>query len=238
MKLSIIIPLYNEENTILQILEKFKPIQFPAIIEEKEIIIVDDCSKDNSCKLVEDNINNFSIKIKIFKHDKNQGKGASVHTGIRNASGDVFFIQDADLEYDPRDILKMIEAMEDLKIEFINGSRYIGGVYRTMSSYKRYLGNKFFTFLVSLMIDVKITDVACCYKLFTKELYNKLHLKEKGFAFESEFTIKALRIKKNNIAEIPVKYFPRGEDEGKKLNNKDAFKILWAIFKYGLLRID
>jgi glycosyltransferase involved in cell wall biosynthesis len=238
MKLSIIIPLYNEEGTILEILNKFVPIQFPEIVEYKEIIIVDDCSSDNSYKTVEDNINKFPINIKLFKHLKNQGKGTSVHTGIQNAIGDVFFIQDADLEYDPRDILKMIDAMQDLKIEFINGSRYIGGVYRTLSSFRRYLGNKFFTFLVSILIDVRITDVACCYKLFTKELYNKLHLKEKGFAFESEFTIKALRIKKNNIAEIPVKYFPRDEGEGKKLRNKDAFVILWAIFKYGLLRLN
>ena len=128
MKLSIIIPLYNEEGTILEVLNKYNVIEFPKTVEYKEIIIVDDCSTDNSFSLVENNIRNFSINIKIFRHQKNQGKGSSIKTGIKNALGNVFIIQDADLEYDPRDILRMIDAMEVLKIDFINGSRYIGGI--------------------------------------------------------------------------------------------------------------
>ena len=236
MVLSVIIPLYNEEDSIIEVIKKLMAMNLPHNIERKEIIIVDDCSEDNSYKNVEEFISNLS-DIKLFKHNKNKGKGAAVKTGINNSTGDIFIIQDADTELDPQDIPKMIEVMNELNIEFVNGSRYIAGINRTLSSYKRYLANKLFTFLTSIMINVKITDVACGYKLFKKTLYDKLHLQEDRFGFEAELIIKALRVKKNNVAEVPVKYFPRNEGEGKKLKNSDAFKILWVIFKYGMLRL-
>jgi glycosyltransferase involved in cell wall biosynthesis len=236
MRLSIIIPLYNEQKSVVQMLNNLSSVTLPEFVKEKEIIIVDDASKDSSFEIVEEYIKGIS-HFKLLRHEKNSGKGAAVKTGIAQSSGDVILIQDADLELSSDDIPEMLRAMHYLNVDFINGSRYLPGVYRPLSSYKRYLANKFFTFLTSLLINVKLTDMACGYKLFKRTLYNTISLKENRFGFEAELIIKALRIKKNNIAEVPVKYFPRTEGEGKKLKSTDAFKILWTIFKYGLLRL-
>ena len=154
------------------------------------------------------------------------------------AKGDTFLIQDADLELSPEDIPLMIETMQKLNVGFINGSRYMPGVYRPLSSYRRYLFNKLFTLITSVLINVRLTDMACGYKLFTRELYDKISLKENRFGFEAELIIKAMRIRKNNIAEIPVHYYPRNEGEGKKLKNIDGFRIFKTIFKYGVLRLN
>ncbi len=234
MRLSIIIPLYNEGSSIVVLLEQFNRVKFPEYLSEVEIIIVDDCSIDNSYELVSSYIENKSGFV-LLKHNHNMGKGAAVKTGIRQASGDLFLIQDGDLELSPADIPSMIEAMVELNVEFINGSRYLPGVPRPLASYKRYLGNKIFTNLTSVLINVKLTDMACGYKLIHRRLYQEINLKENRFGFEAELLIKALRIKKNNIAEVPVRYFPRNYGDGKKLNNTDAIRILWTIFKYGVL---
>lgn len=236
MKLSIIIPLFNEQDLVLEVIKNLITLNYPAFVEDYEIIIVDDCSTDNSyinvLEFIKDKDN-----ISLLKHEINKGKGAAVRTGIASASGDIFLIQDADLELSPKDIPRMLEAMHELKVEFINGSRYAYGLSRPLSSYKRYLANRFFTFLTSVLIDVKLTDMACGYKLIHKNLYNKIQLKENRFGFEAELILKALRIKRNNIAEVPVQYFPRNEGEGKKLRNFDAFRILKTIIKYGLFKL-
>lgn len=237
MKISIIIPLYNEENQIIKLLEKLSNIELPSFIEEKEIVIVDDYSNDNSFEKVQKFINDKPF-IVLLKHPKNLGKGAAVRTGFSKSKGDILLIQDADLELDPRDIPRLLNAMRDLEIQFVNGSRYLPGIARPISSYKRFLANRFFTLLTSVLIDVKLTDMACGYKLVHRDLINKIKLKENRFGFEAELIIKALRVKKNNVAEIPVQYFPRNKGEGKKLNNSDAFKILWTIFKYGVLKLN
>lgn len=237
MNLSVIIPLYNEEKLILSVIDELLRIKIPDFVKSFEIIVVDDCSSDNSNSVVSNYITNYP-NINLFKHDVNQGKGAAVKTGLKHATGDVFLIQDADMELTPIDIPSMLYAMHELNVEFINGSRYISGVNRPLSSYKRYLGNKFFTFLTAIIIDVKITDMACGYKLFHKNIIDKITLKENRFGFEAELILKALRIKKNNIAEVAVRYTPRNEGEGKKLKNSDAFKILWTIIKYGLLKMN
>lgn len=233
MKLSIIIPLFNEQHTILSVLEKLESVDFSSKIKEIEIIIVNDFSSDQSILAVNDYIIGKE-HIKLYSHDKNMGKGASVRTGLKYASGDVFLVQDADLELNPDDIPSLINAMFELNVELVNGSRYLSGVNRPLSSYKRYLANKFFTFLTSILIDVKLTDMACGYKLFTRNLYEKIILKENRFGFEAELIIKALKIAKNKVAEVPVRYNPRQVNEGKKLNNLDALKILKTILKYGL----
>lgn len=168
---------------------------------------------------------------------KNQGKGAAIRTGIKEAKGNIFLIQDSDLELRPTDIPSMIQCMQELNVEFVNCSRYLAGVNRPLSSYKRYLGNRIFTSLTAIVINVKITDMACGYKLIHKNLYEKMQLRENRFGFEAELIIKALRIKKNNIVEVPVHYFPRNEGEGKKFRTTDAFKILWTIIKFGLFRV-
>jgi glycosyltransferase involved in cell wall biosynthesis len=236
MYLSIIVPLYNEEKLIIKLLSSLLSIQLPDFILKYEIIIVDDCSKDNSNKIVSDFIKDKN-NILLIRHDVNKGKGGAVKTGINKSNGDVFLIQDSDLELCPEDIPSMLNAMRKLNVEFVNGSRYLPGVLRPLSSYKRYLFNRFFTFLTSILINVKITDMACGYKLFHRNLYNKITLKEDRFGFEAELIIKALRVKKNNIAEVPVQYFPRNEGEGKKLRNIDGFNILFTIIKYGLFRL-
>lgn len=235
MKLSIIVPLYNEQNDILIVLNQLVKTEYPSYLESVEFVIVDDNSTDNSYEVVREYITGRQ-EFRLFRHEVNKGKGAAVKTGISNAFGDIFLVQDADLELSPSDIPAMVNAMKDLDLQFINGSRYLPGIARPLASYKRYWGNRLFTNLTSVVINVKLTDMACGYKLIHRDLYEKIELKENRFGFEAELIIKALRIKRNNVAEVPVKYFPRNEGEGKKLNNMDAFKILGTIFKYGVLR--
>lgn len=237
MFLSIIIPIYNEENSIIDVLQKLHKLKLPSFVKEKEIIVVDDYSNDDSLKKIKSFVPD-NIKLTIFTHETNKGKGAAVRTGLKHINGDVVLIQDADLELNPEDIPRMLLAMKNLKVEFINGSRFLPGVDRPLHSYRRYLGNRFFTFLTSLLINVKLTDMACGYKLIKKDLLYNFILRENRFGFESELIIKALRVKRNNVAEVPVGYFPRNEGEGKKLKNTDAFKILWVIIKYGLLKLN
>ncbi len=236
MKLSIIIPLYNEEELIGEVLDRLAKINLPSFIDEKEVIVVDDCSTDRSFQMAESWVG-ANTHIRILKHDENKGKGAAVRTGFSQASGDILLVQDADLELTPDDIPAMLLAMRESGVQFINGSRYLPGLVRPLSSYRRYLGNRFFTFLTSVLINVKLTDMACGYKLIHRDLLNQFTLKENRFGFEAEIMIKALRVKRNNVAEVPVHYFPRNEGEGKKLRTGDTFRVLWTIFKYGLLRI-
>lgn len=234
MNLSIIIPVFNEQETILTVLGKINNLQFPPFVQQVEIIVVDDCSKDDTGNL----ISNYhsTLPISIYRHEINKGKGAAVRTGFQNAKGDVFLIQDADLELSPEDIPNMIFEMQRLGVEFVNGSRYMSGLSRPLSSYKRYMANRFFTFLTSVLINVKLTDMACGYKLIHRNLAEKLNLRENRFGFEAEMIIKALRVKRNNVTEVPVNYFPRNDGGGKKLKNTDGFKIFWTVILHGLFR--
>lgn len=235
--LSIIIPVYNEENLVLQVIHKLQSITYPEFISEIEIVVIDDCSSDNTFQNLHAQAFVTGPTVKILRHDKNLGKGAAVRTGINASRGEVLLIQDADLELSPDDIPSMLCAMHELNVGFINGSRYLPGVHRPLASYRRYLANQFFTWLTSVIINVRLTDMACGYKLFLRSLYNQIHLRENRFGFEAELIIKAMRIKRNNIAEVPVRYYPRNEGEGKKLRNTDGFKIMWTIIKYGLFRM-
>lgn len=235
MNLTVIIPLYNEEEYILEVLKRIERVTLPGFIKSVEILIIDDCSSDNSGNIVSEYIADKK-NYRLITQEKNSGKGSTVKRGFEEGTGDVFFIQDADLELLPDDLPEMLKAMHELGVEFVNGSRYIPGIVRPISSYKRYLANRFFTFLTSVLINAKLTDMACGHKLIHRNLISKINLREKRFGFEAELILKALRIKKNNIAEVPVRYFPRNSGEGKKLKSSDAFKILWTIFKYGLLK--
>lgn len=236
MKLSIIIPVYNEEQLVLQVIDKLFTIDFTNKVSDFEIVVVDDCSTDNTNQAIQ----NFIVgkeKIKLIRHEKNQGKGAAVRTGIEKSNGDIIVIQDADHELIPEDIPLMISTMVDLKVEFVNGSRYMPGKIRPLYSYRRYYFNKLFTRIASVLINVRLTDLACGYKVFTRNIYNQLKLKEDRFGFEAELLIKVARLKKTLIAEVPVHYFPRNEGDGKKLKNSDGFKIFWVIMKYGFFRM-
>lgn len=237
MKLCIILPLYNEEELVTQVLDKIMNIRLPEAIDDFEIIIIDDCSTDHSVDRVSTYIKD-KTGIILLKQEHNRGKGAAVRRGFKESDADLFLIQDADLELDPDDIPDMINALVRLNIEFVNGSRYLPGKIRPLHSFSRYLANRLFTFLTSIIINVKLTDMACGYKLIHKNLLNAITLKEDRFGFEAELIIKALRIKKNNIAEVPVNYFPRNAGEGKKFKTSDGIKILWKIIKYGLLRME
>jgi len=236
MTIDIVIPLYNEEELIIQVLDLLEEVKYPEFISDRRIIIVDDGSTDNSYQAAKNYISNKLDHYTLLQMEKNSGKGAAVRYGIDHGTGDLIFIQDADLELYPHDLPTMILALKSLNVQFVNGSRYLPGIPRPLSSYRRYLANRFFTWLTSIFINVKLTDMACGYKLFSRELYNKLHLKENRFGFEAEIILKALRIKKNNITEVPVNYFPRNEAEGKKFKSLDAFKMLFTIFRYAFFR--
>lgn len=237
MKLSIIIPLYNEENLITKSLDELKKINYPDFIDNVEIVIVDDASTDNSYNVVKNYIT-AEDNIRLFRHEINSGKGAAVRTGVKKSEGDTILIQDADMELTPQDIPSLLRAMYELKVPFINGSRYLPGVLRTQASFKRYFGNKLFTLITSVIIDVHLTDMACGYKLVSKELFERLNLKENRFGFEAELLIKCGRLGRNWIAEVPVRYAPRNAGEGKKLRNMDGFRILKTIIKYGLFKTN
>jgi glycosyltransferase involved in cell wall biosynthesis len=238
MKLSIIIPLYNEQDLILTVLDELQAVRYPDFLESYEIILVDDRSKDDSYNRVSNYIEKGNFQhIKLFRHDINAGKGAAVRTGISQSSGDVILIQDADLELSPKDIPAMLQAKNELKVPFINGSRYMPGVIRSQSSFKRYFFNKLFTLIASIFIDVHLTDLACGYKLFDKSLFDKLRLNENRFGFEAELILKCGRSQRNWIAEVPVRYFPRNRGEGKKLGNLDGIRIFKTLIKYGLFRM-
>lgn len=231
MRLSIIIPVYNEEKLVTEVLRQLEAMVWPAFVQSVETVVVDDRSHDQTHRNIEAWIAGKS-GYTLLQHPHNKGKGAAVRTGMQAATGDTFLIQDADLELQPSDIPALLQAMHDLGVEMVNGSRYLPGPIRPLSSYKRYIANKLFSWLTSLLIDIRITDMACGYKLLKRNLADKLQLREDRFAIEAEMLIKAARIKRNNIAEVPVQYFPRNQGEGKKFRTSDGVRILYKIFYY------
>ena len=231
MYLSIIIPVYNEQSLVLEVLEQLNKLILPQCVTKQEVIVVNDGSTDGTQKNIENYLKENPF-FSLINLEQNRGKGYAVRQGMKAANGDVILIQDADLELSTSDIPEMIITMDTLKVDFVNGSRYLPGIIRPLYSYRRYLANKIFSYLTSIFVNVKITDMACGYKLFKKDLLTKIDLKENRFGFEAEIMIKALKINKTSIAEIPVKYFPRNEGEGKKFKTFDGFKILLKIFKY------
>ena len=237
MFLSIVIPAYNEEQNLEKTVNLVYGVTMPEFVEKVEVIIVNDCSTDKTSDIIQNLQKDFPALMALHL-SQNGGKGAAVKRGFEIANGDVFAVQDADSELLPSDIPSLLMAMKKLEVQFVNGSRYLPGIVRPISSYKRYLANRLFTFFTSLLIDVKLTDMACGYKVIHRNLYEKLNIKENRFGFEAELIIKAMRIKRNNVAEVPVNYFPRNNGEGKKLKNSDGLKILWTVIKYGLFRIN
>lgn len=234
MKLSIIIPVFNEEKTISEILKRVSEIKIYGV--EKQVVVVNDGSTDATASKIR--ISNFEIRnFKIFSHRKNLGKGAAVRTGIKNVTGEYIIIQDADLEYNPKDIEKLIKPILNGTSKVVYGTRLkrlpsFSKEEKTPRFLLHYMGNKFLSFLTSILYGQWITDMETCYKLFPKKAVEDMKLNARGFEFEPEITSKLLK-RGYKILEVPITTIPRGYDEGKKINTvKDGFIALWSLLKY------
>ncbi len=223
MKLSVIIPAYNEEKTIEAILDRVKATKIPD-----EILIIDDGSVDNTREILK-RLSQDGL-VRVILHDQNQGKGAAVVTGIKNATGDVLLIQDADLEYDPRDYPGLMQPIEEGLADVVYGSRFLGAPRRT-AMFWHMVANKLLTLMTNILYDTILTDMETGYKLFRKEVVQDIKIHARRFDFEPEFTAKILK-KKVRIYEVPIRFTPRDYSEGKKIKLKDAFEAVWTLFKY------
>lgn len=250
MKLSIVIPVYNEENTILELLKKVEEVELTEGIK-KEIILIDDCSKDKSFELIQKYLSikasfkvdsekvdivhvtaNDNLEIKLIKLKKNSGKGAALRLGFQIASGDFLIVQDADLEYDPQDYNLLLEPMLKANADVVYGSRFKGDKPRRVISFVHYFANKFLTELSNFVNNTYLSDMETCYKLFRTDIINKIKLKENRFGIEPEITAKICKIPNLKIYEVGISYYGRNFNEGKKIGWQDGLKAIFYIFKY------
>ena len=227
MKLSVVIPIYNEKETIRVIYDCVKAVDIV-----KEIILVDDFSTDGTREI----LNSLAdATTKVVMHDRNMGKGAALRTGFQNVTGDIVIIQDADLEYDPQQYPKLIQPILDDKADIVYGSRFAGGEYRRVMFYWHMVGNKFLTTLSNMLTNLNLTDMETCYKVFRKEVLERITVEENRFGFEPEITAKLAKMDLR-IYEIGISYSGRSYKEGKKIGWRDGFSALRCILKYNLFR--
>ena len=233
-KLSIIIPTYNEADTINQILKKIFDVELVNNIK-KEIIIINDCSTDQTVQIVNDFISKYkNIDIRLIEQDRNQGKGAALHRGIKEAGGDAIIIQDADLEYDPENYNILLKPLVNGAADVVYGSRFMGGKPHRILFFWHSLGNKLLTYLSNMLTNLNLTDMETGYKIFRADILKKIALKEKKFGFEPEITAKISRIPNIRIYEVGISYYGRTYADGKKINWKDGLMAIYFILKYNL----
>ena len=227
MKLSIIIPCYNEAATISEIVKQVLAIDH----QDLEIIIVDDASNDGTREILEESVKPFVAK--IIYHKKNMGKGAALRSGFKEANGDVVIVQDADLEYNPQNIPKMLELIESGKADVVFGSRFMGGGPHRVLYFWHYMGNKFLTLLSNMFTNINLSDMETCYKMFRREIIQAIEIEENRFGFEPEITAKIAR-GNHRIYEVGISYSGRTYAEGKKIGWKDGVRAFYAILKYNI----
>ncbi|MCX6155499.1 MAG: glycosyltransferase family 2 protein [Candidatus Kapabacteria bacterium] len=232
MKLSIVMPVYNEVATLDEIIKVVLEAADPDGITEKELIIVDDCSSDGTVDLLK-SINND--KIKVFFHSVNQGKGAALRTGFEKVSGDIVIIQDADLEYDPNEYPRLLKPIIMNRADVVYGSRFLGGEAHRVVYFWHRFGNGFLTLFSNMMSDLNLTDMETCYKVFRTSILKQIRIEESRFGFEPEITAKISKLK-CRIYEVGISYYGRTYEEGKKIGWKDGMRAVWCIIKYNLFR--
>lgn len=233
--LSVIVPAYNEEKTITTILNKLKnsPSSYNV---DKQVIVVNDCSKDKTGEVVEEFIKtDHGMDIRLINHEVNKGKGAALRTGIQHATGDYVIVQDADLEYDPEEFDKLLRLLITNIADVVYGSRFMGGNAHRVLFFWHSIGNKILTMASNAFTNLNLTDMETCYKMFKREIIQSIHLKENRFGFEPEVTAKVSKIQGIRIYEVGISYYGRTYREGKKINWKDGFRAFYCIFKYNVL---
>ena len=224
MKLSVVMPVYNEEKTIREIVQR---VQDVAI--EKEIIIVDDGSDDGTPQVLDDMVNSYDNLV-LIRQNRNQGKGAALKEGFKHVTGEIILIQDADLEYDPKDYDLLLLPILDGRADVVYGSRFLGGPHRVLFFW-HYFGNKFLTLLSNMLNNLNLTDMEVGYKVFKRQILDQIHLKSNRFGFEPEFTAKIARLR-TRIYEVPITYSGRSYEEGKKITWKDGIVALVCIIRF------
>ena len=239
MNLSVIVPVFNEEATVAQLLESVASAPLPDAIGRLEIISVDDRSADGTFGVLEgwsapDRMDGIDVSFRVERHDRNQGKGAALRTGFAAATGDILLIQDADLEYDPAEYPTLLRPILQGKADVVYGSRFLGGPHRVLFFW-HYQGNRFLTLLSNMLTDLNLTDMETCYKVFKAGVLDAFTLESDRFGFEPEFTAKVSR-SGCRIYEVPISYHGRTYEEGKKIGWQDGVSAIWTILKYNLWR--